>query len=148
MGAGCFRGQARGKQPRGTNASDPRIRTWIEADVTGLQLLDAYTQAALDREATGDPGPITPGFLDIFVAKVLKPPQATSALNGKRAAASSSDPLAWATTWAGIVAKGAELGITQKPGELEPYFKARIMDAARLTDDDRARLRADFGVHA
>lgn len=142
------REQARGKQPRGTQSNDPRIAAWIAAKATGLQLAEAYDLAVLDREAKGDPGTITPGFLDLFVVKVLNPPQATSAVNGKRAAAPSSDPLAWATTWPGIVAKGAELGITQKPGELEPYFKARIMDAARLTDDDRARLRADFGVHA
>ncbi|MGB3432407.1 DUF1376 domain-containing protein [Achromobacter sp.] len=142
------REQARGKQPRGTQSNDPRIAAWIAAKATGLQLAEAYDLAVLDREATGDTGPITPGFLDIFVDKVLNPPQATSAINGKRAAAPSSDPLAWATTWPGIVAKGAELGITQKPGELEPYFKARIMEAACLTDDDRARLRADFGVHA
>lgn len=142
------REQARGKQPRGTQSNDPRIAGWIEAGATGLQLAEAYDLAVLDREATGDSGTITPGFLDIFVVKVLNPPQVKSAVNGKKAAAPSSDPLAWATSWPGIVAKGAELGITQKPGELEPYFKARIMEAARLTDDDRARLRADFGVHA
>lgn len=141
------REQARGKQPRGTNASDPRIRAWIDADASGLQLLDAYNQAVLDREATGDQGPITPGFLDIFVAKVLNPPQAGSALKGARSAESKSDPLVWLTTASGLESKGAELGIVHGQGEPFPSFKARVIAAAGLTEDDKARARADLGVH-
>jgi hypothetical protein len=141
------REQARGKQPRGTNSNDPRIRAWIEADATGLELLDAYNQAVLDREATGDQGPITPGFLDIFVAKVLNPPQAKSAVNGARPAILKSDPLAWLTTASGLEAKGAELGILPEQGEPFPSFKARVIAAAGLSEDDKARARADLGVH-
>ena len=141
------REQARGKQPRGTNASDPRIRAWIEADATSFQLLDAYNQAVLDREATGDPGPITPGFLDIFVAKVLNPPRAESAIHGVRPAVSKADPLAWLTTASGLESKGAELGIVQEQGEPFPSFKARVIAAAGLSADDKARARADLGVH-
>ena len=141
------REQVRGKQPRGTNASDPRIRAWIDADASGLQLLDAYNQAVLDREATGDPGPITPGFLDIFVAKVLNPPQAESALKGARSAVSKSDPLAWLTTASGLESKGAELGIVQGQGEPFPSFKARVIAAAGLSEAEKARARADLGVH-
>lgn len=141
------REQARGKQPRGTNASDPRIRAWVDADASGLELLDAYNQAVLDREATGDPGPITPGFLDIFVAKVLNPPQAKSVVNGARPAVAKSDPLAWLTTASGLESKGAELGIVQEQGEPFPSFKVRVIAAARLTEDEKARARADLGVH-
>ncbi|KAG1385478.1 hypothetical protein G6F59_017381 [Rhizopus arrhizus] len=99
------REQARGKQPRGTNASDPRIRAWIEVAAPGLQRLNGYNQAVLDREATGDPGPITLGFLDIFVTKVLNPPQVKSAVNGTRPTVSKSDPLAWLTTALGLESK-------------------------------------------
>ena len=140
--------QARGKQPRGTNASDPRIAAWLEAGATGLQLAEAYDQALLDRQATGDAGPVTPGFLDVFVAKVLNPPKGESAVNGKPRQAAPSDPLAWATTASGITAKGQELGIAQEQGEIFPAFKARVHSAAGLTDADRARLLADYGVRA
>ena len=138
------REQARGKQPRGTQSNDPRIAAWIKAGVTGLQIAEAYALALLDRDATGDAGPIGPGFLDIFVAKVLHPPAATSAVNGKRPA--PADPLAWALTASGIEAKGAEYGIVQEPGEIFPAFKARVHAAAGVTDADRARLLADYQV--
>lgn len=138
--------QARGKQARGTQSNDPRISAWIKAGVTGLQLLEAYLLAVADREDTGDAGPITPGFLDIFVAKMLKPPAATSAVNGKRPALAASDPLAWATTASGIEGRGAELGVQQRAGELFPHFKARVVAAAGLSDEDKARLLADYGV--
>lgn len=139
--------QARGKQPRGTQSNDVRIAAWIKAGVTGLQLAEAYELAVLDREATGDAGPIAPGFLDIFVAKVLNPPQAKSAVNGTRPTVSKSDPLAWLTTASGLEAKGAELGIAQEQGEPFPSFKARVIAAAGLSEDDKARARADLGVH-
>lgn len=139
--------QARGKQPRGTQSNDPRIAAWIKAGVTGLQLAEAYDLAVLDREASGDAGPITPGFLDIFVVKVLNPPQATSAVNGTRPAVPKSDPLAWLTTASGLEAKGAELGIVQEQGEPFPSFKARVIAAADLSETDKARARADLGVH-
>ncbi|KAG1388376.1 hypothetical protein G6F59_015984 [Rhizopus arrhizus] len=141
------REQARGKQPRGTQSNDPRIAAWIKAGVTGLQLAEAYDLAVLDREASGDAGPITPGFLDIFVVKVLNPPHATSAVNGTRPAVSKSDPLAWLTTASGLEAKGAELSIVQEQGEPFPSFKARVIAAADLSETDNARARADLGVH-
>lgn len=140
--------KARGKQPRGVQSSDPRIAMWVEAEATGLQLVEAYDLAVLDREASGDAGPITPGFLDVFVAKVLHPPDAASSVSTRRkAAAKAGDPLAWATTASGLTAKGADLGIVQGESEPFPYFKARVIEAANLSDEDRARLLADFGVH-
>lgn len=133
--------QTRGKQPRGTQGSDPRIAAWIKAGVTGLQLAEAYALALLDRQATGDPGPITPGFLDVFVAKVLNPAVGESRV--KKPA--PTDPLLWATSWSGIVAKGAELGMEQRAGEPGPAFKHRVHQAAGVTDADRRRMLADFG---
>lgn len=52
----------------------------------------------------------------------------------------------WPCTWSGIVSKGRELGVVQQPDELAHHFKARVHAAAGLTADDRARLRADWGV--
>lgn len=140
--------QARGKQPRGTTGGDPRIAAWLEAGATGLQLAEAYDLAVLDREAAGDAGSITPGFLDVFVAKVLNPPKGESAVIGKAGQTRATGPLAWATTASGITAKGEELGIAQEPGEIFPAFRARVQAAAGLTEADRTRLLADFGVRA
>lgn len=138
----------RGKQPKGTQSNDPRIVAWIAAGVTGEQLVEAYALAVADREDKADPSPITAGFLDVFVAKVLNPPAAQSAVNGKRpAAAQAADPHAWITSASGITEQGAKLGIAQ--GETEEFwrFKARVIDAAGLSDHDKARLRADYGVN-
>ena len=52
----------------------------------------------------------------------------------------------WPCTWAGIVQKGAELGLQQRSDELAPYFRARVYEAAGLTAADRARIKADWGV--
>ncbi|MGE8688611.1 MAG: DUF1376 domain-containing protein [Achromobacter sp.] len=137
----------RGKQPKGTQSNDPRIVAWIAAGVTGEQLAEAYALAVADREDKADHSPITAGFLDVFVAKVLNPPAAQSAVNGKRAAAAkAADPHAWVTSASGITEHGARLGITQGEGEEFWRFKARVIDAAGLTDHDKARLRADYGV--
>ena len=137
--------KARGKQPTGTASSDPRIAAWAEHGVTDAQLAEAYELAVADREKCQDLGPIGPGFLDIFVGKLLNPSAAASAVNKRPAA---SDPLAWATTWSGIVAKGAEHGLTQCEGEANQAFRVRVHAAAGLTAADKSRLLADFGVRA
>ncbi|MEI2416195.1 hypothetical protein V8Z80_08425 [Orrella sp. JC864] len=136
--------KARGRKPAGTS-SDPRVKAWAKAGVTDAQLREAYDLAVADREHAQDPGTITPGFLDVFVAKVLNPPAGESAV-GKVKPPPATDPLAWATSWPGIVAKGAELGLEQRPDELAPHFKARVHAAAGVTDADRRRILADFGV--
>lgn len=141
------REKGRGKQPKGTQSNDPRIVAWIAAGVTGDGLAEAYALAVADREDKADSSPITAGFLDVFVAKVLNPPAAQSAVNGKRpAAAKAADPHAWVTSASGITEHGAKLGITLGEGEEFWRFKARVIDAAGLTDHDKARLRADYGV--
>ncbi|KAG0916090.1 hypothetical protein G6F32_016525 [Rhizopus arrhizus] len=43
--------------------------------------------------------------------------------------------------------EGAELGIVQGQGESFPSFKARVIAAAGLSEADKARARADLGVH-
>ncbi|MNW07079.1 hypothetical protein D3C71_2036130 [compost metagenome] len=79
---------------------------------------------------------------------MLNPPAATSKVDGKRpATAKVGDPLAWATSASGLTAKGAEVGIVQEDDEIFPAFKARVIAAVGLTEDDKTRLRVDFGVH-
>ncbi|MNY72736.1 hypothetical protein D3C86_2113590 [compost metagenome] len=55
--------------------------------------------------------------------------------------------MAWATSASGLTAKGAEVGIVQEDDEIFPAFKARVIAAVGLTEDDKTRLRVDFGVH-
>ena len=139
---------ARGKQPRGTQSNDPRITAWVRAGLTGAQLVEAYDLAVADREASEDPGPITAGFLDIFVARLLHPPTGGSKVDTKRtAAAKAADPHAWVTSAQGITDRGSELGLVQDGAEQFWQFKDRVIQAAGLTARDKARLRADYGVN-
>ncbi|AZV94476.1 YdaU family protein [Pseudomonas sp. S 311-6] len=140
----------RGKASRTTSA-DPRLSAWADRGITEGQLREAYDLAVADREIAGDTGPISAGFLDVFLAKLQQQANGGkgSALDRQpKGAASSSDPLAWAMTWSGIVAKGAELGLEQGPGEIAPDFKARVHAAAGITTADKSRLLADYGVRA
>lgn len=70
--------------------------------------------------------------------------------NQKAEAATASAPvqddLAWLKSWPSIVAKGNELGLRQGDGEAPPHFKVRVLKAANLTDEQKARARADHGV--
>lgn len=59
----------------------------------------------------------------------------------------AEDDLAWLKSWPGIVAKGNALGLRQEDGETPPDFKMRVLRAANLTEEQKARARADFGVH-
>ena len=124
-------------------SSDPRLAVWEEKRVTFAQLREAYDLAVADRELAQDPGAISAGFLDVFVSKVMNPPTGESAL-------SRTGPLTgfkpWQATSTGILAKGAELGITQGKDELFPYFKERVFAAANMTDDEKLVLRADYGI--
>lgn len=61
--------------------------------------------------------------------------------------AAAPDALDWLRSWPGIVAKGNVLGLRQEAGEQPPDFKKRVLQAANLTDEQKARARADFGVH-
>lgn len=61
--------------------------------------------------------------------------------------ASAVDSLDWLRSWSGILAKGNALGLSQQSGELAPDFKLRVLQHVNLTEEQRARLRADFGVN-
>lgn len=139
--------QVRGKRSKFVS-TDARLIAWERLGLTRAKLVEAYHLAVAERNATEDASPVNAGFLDVFVTKVLNPPEGESIAGKAGTGAKGADPLAWATSWPGIVRRGADLGVTQEPGELDPYFKARVMAAAGLTDADRDRLRADFGVCA
>ncbi|MDT4824713.1 hypothetical protein FQZ97_579700 [compost metagenome] len=137
--------QVRGKRSKCVS-TDARLVAWERLGLTRAKLVEAYHLAVAERDAAEDPSPVNAGFLDVFVAKVLNPPEGESVTGRPTTAAKAADPLAWATTASGIAAKGAELGIVQEEGEIFPTFKARVHAAAGMTDADRARLFADYGV--
>lgn len=121
-------------------SSDTRIQTWAERSITDAQLAEAYELAVADRTKNGDASPINPGFLDVFITKVLVPSVGTSAISRLPV----THELAWALAWSGIENKGAELGIHQAEGEQPPAYKARVYAAAGVTQLQVDKLRADL----
>ncbi len=122
---------------------DPLLLAWADAGVTNAELQAAHTKAVKRRVKANDQAPVNVGLLDAILPEVRVKPGVTSAV---ARAETRQDPAAWALTWSGLVAQGAELGVVQRQGELDPVFKARVHTAAGLTDSDRARLFADYGV--
>ncbi|ADP15383.1 DUF1376 domain-containing protein [Achromobacter xylosoxidans] len=122
---------------------DPLLLAWADAGVTNAELQAAHTKAVKRRVKANDQAPVNVGLLDAILPEVRVKPGVTSAV---ARAETRQDPAAWALTWSGLVAQGADLGIVQQQGELDPVFKVRVHTAAGLTDADRARLFADYGV--
>ena len=88
--------------------TDPHLTAWVQGGLTFDQVEQAALAAKAARERDGSTAPLNPGFIAAFIGQ---------------AQASAED---WRNSWSGIVAKGAELGITQQPGEIAPAFKARV----------------------
>lgn len=95
------------------------------------------------RSQTHDDAPVNTVLLDVMLPEVRHGLGMTSTLSRAIAA---GDPLACATAASGITTKGDELGIVLGDGEISTVFKARVRAAASLTEADRARLLADYGV--
>lgn len=130
----------RGKSAKVTSAT-PQIREWASKGVTDAQLREAYELAVEMRKVKGDEGAINAGIVDTFLAQILNPPPGTSALHS---IATGAKP--WQASWSGIVAKGRELGIFQSEAEHPQAFKTRVFEAAQMTPEEKATLRADFGI--
>ncbi|WP_298016721.1 DUF1376 domain-containing protein [uncultured Castellaniella sp.] len=128
-----------GADPR-TLPNDRRIADWARDGVADAEVLLALETAKERRKAQGSDQPIGTAYLAPIIADLRAAPPETGA--SKPAAASKP----WPCSWSGIVAKGAELGLAQGVDELAPEFKVRVFAAADLTDDERSRLRADYGV--
>lgn len=119
--------------------ADPRLTAWGDAGVTDDQLRIAYDLAVDARNTEGDTTAINAGFLDVFVAKVRKP------VNGASAVSKLPPAGPWFMSASGIVAKGKEFSVEQKVGELFPHFKARVLSAAGISDEDVRKARIDAG---
>lgn len=122
--------------------SHPKVMAWAEAGVTDDQLADAYSAAVADRNAKGDSRPISAGFLDVFVSRVLNPPVVAQ---GAAAGLAGGRQGPWHQSWQGIVAKAAELGLQQGKDELAPHFKLRVFRAAGVTEQELRVAAVDAG---
>ena len=130
--------KARGKSIALT-AMDPRVIAWADAGVTDDQLQLAYEMAVEARQAEGDTTPINAGFLDVFVAKVLKPATGSSAI-GKLPPAKP-----WFMSSTSIDEKGAELGVEKIDGEQWHQWRDRVYAAAGVTAEMIRRAKIDAG---
>ena len=134
----------RGKFAKITSAT-PQLQGWIYRGASNDQIREAYDLAVAMRSSNGDEGAINAGIVDTFLAQILNPPAATSALNRHPP---PGTVVPWQASWSGIVAKGQELGMHQSEAEHPQAFKARVFEAAQMTPEEKAVLRADYGVHA
>lgn len=130
--------KARGKAIAMT-ATDPRVIAWAEAGVTDEQLQFAYELAVDARQTEGDNTPINAGFLDVFVAKVLKPATGSSAV-GKLPPAKP-----WFMSSSAIDEKGAELGVEKISGEQWFQWRDRVYSAAGVTTEMIRKAKIDAG---
>jgi len=101
-------------------AGDAHVTAWVCRGVVADELCQAYALAAADRERQGNPAPISTGFLELFVSRVI----------AKRKP--------WFLTWSGIVEKALERDMVQEPGEQNYAFKLRVF-AAFGVDEEEAR---------
>jgi hypothetical protein len=88
--------------------NDPLLARWSEEGLSFSVLEQAVKAAREARNRDQSCAPLNPGFIAAFLAP----------------------PDDWRTTWSGIVGQGKALGIVQQPGELAPYFKARVFQRA------------------
>ncbi|AUV49807.1 helix-turn-helix domain-containing protein [Bordetella bronchiseptica] len=100
-----------------------------EAEKAGVSVAEAVRVSAENSWA---------GFRASWMEKAK---EGVPAADGK-----APDSLDWLRSWSGILAKGNELGLKQQQGETSPAFKARVLGAADLSEEQKARVRADFGV--
>jgi hypothetical protein len=112
-------------RPRGAaiQASDPRLRAWAAQGVTDAQVLSALETATARRAEQGSPQPVNSGYLDAII---------TDLLAEKPAKRSEEKAPPWWSSNDLMIAKGATLGMSPRPGEDWPQFRGRIN--AKLAD--------------
>ncbi|SAK53382.1 hypothetical protein AWB78_01320 [Caballeronia calidae] len=118
----------RGKVARNITPAQEQVLELAALDVTAAELRKAYDAAVADRDATGDPSPINPGFVRTFVEKHRRP---------ERPKRDPPIPLN-SMTDIQLNALGKELGIGEsRIGEYRPQFIARIL---QKQDEIRGRI--------
>ncbi len=106
------------------SGADPRVVGWAKAGVSDPVFREAYDMALTQRIDEASEQAINPGFLDVFIAKLVNPSDKQS----------QARPVAWHESATGIEAKGAELGVDPPKPETGgfPAFKARVFAAAGM----------------
>lgn len=89
--------------------SQSTITPLLNSDMASLQT--AVTAAIAARKRDKNPAPLNPSYIACF----LNQPKA--------------HPEDWKKSWSGIVSKGKSLGVIQKEGEPDYYFKHRVIQA-------------------
>ena len=114
----------------GVNPHNPNLLRLIKAGVTA----DEFAETAREPKARGK------GFAWLLAA-----------VEGRRNDASAKGEVAakyeapWFLSASGIQSKGDELGIKQKDGEMFPYFRKRVFEAAGVTDEVIRKAKIDAG---
>lgn len=126
---------AKGKTIR-VASIDKRVIDWAEKGISDEQIAEAFELAVQDREFKGEAQPITPGFIDVFLCKLLNPKDAGSKVNGH------GKP--WYCSASAIEAKGREKGIEQRDDEAFPTFRDRVFSAYGVTAADVQQAQRDF----
>lgn len=114
----------------GVNPHNPNLLRLIKAGVTA----DEFAETAREPKARGK------GFAWLLAT-----------VEGRRNDASAKGDVAakyeapWFLSASGIQTKGDELGIKQKDGEMFPYFRKRVFEAAGVTDEVIRKAKIDAG---
>lgn len=111
----------RGKAVR-VESSDARLAEWSRRGITEDQLGEAYDLAVIDRRVTRNPAPIHPGFLDLFVTRILSGRQASRKRDGAAARP-------WHLSPEGIEAKANQFGLARSAGESHEALRGRVESA-------------------
>jgi uncharacterized protein YdaU (DUF1376 family) len=116
---------------------EKKVIAWAEKGISDQQLTAAFELAVQDREAKHETSAITPGFIDVFLGKLLNPNDGASRVNGR--------PKPWfIDNWPAIVAKGVEKGLSETKFDSAPAFRAAVLKAHGITAADVAKAEADY----
>lgn len=120
--------KARGKIAGKVVSGAAEIVLWCSQGLTMGELAEAYAMAVSDRLARGSPHPINPGFLNVFVRRVVESRRVSR--RGPSASVTGARSLA-APQW---VREAERLGIDpQRPDEDAGQFQARVGEAMRAS---------------
>ena len=113
-------------------ANDTHLERWMGSGRSFSEIEQAVMAALAARKRDGSTAPLNPGFINAFLSPVRA--SADSAPGG---GSWGRDP-DWASTWPGIEAKAATLGLVRQEGEHYPLFRQRVLRAAAGAGQGRA----------
>lgn len=115
-------------------SSDPLLAEWARRGVDESILREAYDMAVISREVKNNPAPINPGFVDVFVNRILKGRGAGRKVEEASAAAP------WQYSTEGVAAMARRYGVEAIDGEPIEALRSRV-ELAKLHADEAAKKR-------